>query len=774
MKTERRTGKPLPTGTEKSFSERNMLRQPAFLLTAVLLLITLIFTYRNHFNNPFEFDDAHTIVNNSAIRSLHNIPAFFTDTRTTSSLPANQIYRPGLTALNAIDYWIGGKPEPDPFYYHVSIFVSYVLLGILLFFFLLKIFDEVKPFSGNKFFALFGAGFYCLHAANAETINYIIARSDSFSTLMIVLAFVIYQYKPGWRKKYIYILPVIIGFFVKEPTIMVAPLLFIYILFFGKKLSIADCFSSNGFRASINTLKELLPLFIFAVLLFILSKKMASDTFTPGGTSALHYILTQPFAIVHYVNNFILPVNLSADTDWMAFSNLFDDRVFVGLMVLLTMIIFSIYASTKEFLRPVSFGLLWFLLALLPTSVVPLAEVINDHRTFFPYIGLIIASVWSFALLVHKFEAEIKNNGALKFIFITIPVLILIGHSYGTMQRIETWSSAEKLWYDVTVKSPNNSRGLMNYANSLMAKGEFDKALDYYERSKKLSPGYSYLYINMAILKSSMGKPAEAEADFKFGLSLDSFNPEAYFYYGNWLLTQRRYREALDLVSQGLRISPEHTGLKQLSENLKALIAGDDVILKNALQVVKEKPTPENFLNLSLLYYQNHQYQDCVNAANEALKLRPDYAEAYNNICSAENVLGNFDDAVIAGQMTVRLQPGFVLGQNNLNAALVRKAKVDSLTSIALKNPNADNYVNLSLLYYNFACYQKCVDAATMALKYDPNSVSAYNNICSGYNMLEEWDKAIEAGEKGLKLNPENTLLKNNLTVSHKGKDASR
>jgi len=39
----------------------------------------------------------------------------------------------------------------------------------------------------------------------------------------------------------------------------------------------------------------------------------------------------------------------------------------------------------------IGFGLLWYLIALLPTSLFPLAEVMNDHRTFLPYIGFVIA-----------------------------------------------------------------------------------------------------------------------------------------------------------------------------------------------------------------------------------------------------------------------------------------------------------------------------------------------------------------------------------------------
>jgi hypothetical protein len=38
--------------------------------------------------------------------------------------------------------------------------------------------------------------------------------------------------------------------------------------------------------------------------------------------------------------------------------------------------------------------------------------------------------------------------------------------------------------------------------------------------------------------------------------------------------------------------------------------------------------------------------------------------------------------------------------------------------------------------------------------------------------MLEKWELAIEAGEKGLKISPKNELLKNNLLVSINGKAA--
>src|SRR5207302_4312131 len=107
-------------------SERILMRlrdtKPAIFGGALLSLL-LLAAFANHFHNSFHFDDAHTIVNNAAIQSLKNIPRFFTDARTFSSLPSNQSYRPLVSTLLAIDYRIGGL---NPLAYHLSIFALFL------------------------------------------------------------------------------------------------------------------------------------------------------------------------------------------------------------------------------------------------------------------------------------------------------------------------------------------------------------------------------------------------------------------------------------------------------------------------------------------------------------------------------------------------------------------------------------------------------------------------------------------------------------------------
>src|ERR671915_556487 len=94
-----------------------------FLLCAGVSALLLL-AYSNHFNNSFHFDDFHTIQDNVHIRTLDNIPKFFSDARTFSNLPTHQVYRPLLTTSLAVDYVRGNG---QTFAFHLTTFCVYVL-----------------------------------------------------------------------------------------------------------------------------------------------------------------------------------------------------------------------------------------------------------------------------------------------------------------------------------------------------------------------------------------------------------------------------------------------------------------------------------------------------------------------------------------------------------------------------------------------------------------------------------------------------------------------
>lgn len=79
------------------------------------------------------------------------------------------------------------------------------------------------------------------------------------------------------------------------------------------------------------------------------------------------------------------------------------------------------------------------------------------------------------------------------------------------------------------------------------------------------------------------------------------------------------------------------------------------------------------FLNLSLQMYNEGRFQESVVAAKEAIKRKPDMAEAYNNLGAAYNNLHQWDDAIQAEQEAIRLKPDFQLARNNLAYSMEQK-----------------------------------------------------------------------------------------------------
>jgi tetratricopeptide (TPR) repeat protein len=109
---------------------------------------------------------------------------------------------------------------------------------------------------------------------------------------------------------------------------------------------------------------------------------------------------------------------------------------------------------------------------------------------------------------------------------------------------------------------------------------------------------------------------------------------------------------------------------------LKYLAAEQKLVAQVAAAetAARTQPSPENFLQLSTSYQRMGRYQDCVAAAQQALRLRPDFAEAYNSMAAAYVSMGQRDEAIRAASKALRLKPDFPSARNNLESAKTLRA----------------------------------------------------------------------------------------------------
>jgi tetratricopeptide (TPR) repeat protein len=662
------------------------------LLAGITVLLGVSFAYSNHFHNGFQFDDHHSITNNVAIRSLSNFATFFADVKTSSVFPTHESWRPLVTASLALDYWLG--KGYNTFYFHLSTFLWFLTMLIFLASLFQAILDRVESNASNLWIAWFAAAWYGLHPAMAETVNYIIQRADVMSTWGVVAGMAIYARFPAWRGRGFYLLPVAIGLLCKAPALIFPAILAAYILLFEEG-------ASHSSRARI--LPRVAPALGLSVVFLILQSVMTPKSFAPGSISAYRYLITQPYVWFRYFVSFFLPVHLSADTDLRPLESAFSLEAFGG-FVFVAFLLFSIYLTAKRPTgRPVAFGLTWFVLGLIPTSVFPLAEVENDHRMFLPFAGLVLAVTCAGAWIAKRQLSDRPARAAITAAAICILVLC----AAGTHRRNEIWRTEETLWRDVTLKSPQNGRGLMNYGLARMSAGDFQGALTYFERALQYTPNYPQLQINLAIDTGALGRDAEAEQHFRRALQLAPNDADSHFFYGRWLDGRGRGAEATAELREAVRLNPTRMDARVLllkayagqrewalltplaAETLR--LAPDDPTARSFAELKADQapavasrpatpPGPETLLNLSLAAYQKSDFEGCIRFAQLALKQRPEYAEAYNNLVAAYNSLGRWDQAIQAGREALRIRPDYQLARNNVRWAESQKSR------LAMKN----------------------------------------------------------------------------------------
>jgi tetratricopeptide (TPR) repeat protein len=621
--------------------------------------------YANHFRNSFHFDDFHTISDNPHIRTLRNIPRFFTDSSTFSVLLTHQVYRPIVTTSLALDYRLGGGLNPVAF--HASTFFWFLVQLLLLYALYVRLFD------GSEWTALLATAAYGLHPVCAETVNYVIQRGDLYSTLGVVASLVLYIRKPSWRRFGLYLIPYVLACLSKPPALVYPLLLFLYVWLYEEP---------DPRRA----LKAVLPTLAVTAALALLLSRMTAATFNSGGGPRVPYWITQTWVTGKYFVSFFWPAHLSADYDIVPLPGFPPEAVAA-----------IVWTARRPATRTIGYGLAWFLITLLPTALAPLAEAANDHRMYFAFVGLVPAVLQAAKLLVERLDAPVRRAA------IAAACLALVAASAATWHRNEVWRSEESLWLDVTRKSPRNGRGWMNYGLTQMSKGDYARALACFEQAQIYNPAYSLLEINTAIAHGALRHNAEAEAHFRRALVLGPNEPAPHFYYGRWLLGVRRHTEAVAELEKAYAINPADlpclhvlmqayfeqqnwSALRPLAAKALELDASDPIARNYqdklasldqnlATSQAKVPQTPEGYLDLSLQYYRAGRFQDCVTAARHALQLRKDYSDAYNNVAACYNALGNWDEGIAAGKEAVRLQPASQLARNNLAWAISQKEK---------------------------------------------------------------------------------------------------
>jgi tetratricopeptide (TPR) repeat protein len=748
-------------------TDRRPRTQSVFLICWAIVWFSVLVAYANSFDNEFHFDDFHTVTDNPAIRSLTNFDYFFTDAKTFSVLPANRTYRPLISASLALDYALGHGYVP--FWFHLSTFLWFsVLLGCLYLLYE-TVLNRTDSSEAMPYLALGITAWFGLHPAMAETVNYVIQRGDLYCTIGCCAALVMYTKYPRWHGLGLYLLPLLVALLCKPPAAIFPLLLLFYVFFFE---------APEGRHRWAASARAIIPSLAITALALWLQSAMTPKTFAPSILSPWDYRLTQPFVWLRYFVALFLPIHLNVDSDLGPVPPL-SARALLGYVFIVGLAAAIWFTARRRTFYPIAFGLLWFVLTQLPTSLYPLSELENDHRMFFSFVGLMLAVVWSANLLMRRLMAPTTLR-RFRPVWIACVVLALSGYAWGVHVRNRVWRTEESLWLDDVQKSPHNGRGLMIYGLTQMNKGAYPAALGYFNQALLYTPNYATLEINLGVVSGLMHDNQAAEQHFQRALQLQPADDLTHAYYGRWLLGEGRASEAVEQERTAITLNPQRpmerdvlltalsrTGdseaLRLAARETLAAVPGDTFaasMLQSAPStgVVKE-------INQSLTEYQQGQYRESIESAQRALAIDPKSPEAYNNIGAALGALGQWDEAIANEVEALKLNPKLQIAENN-RAAFEQKKRLGN----GKPEPTADDLVNQSVALNRVGKYAESIATAQAAIKLNPRSAAAWNNIAANYEAMAKWDDAINAAKRAIELQPDFQLAKNNLAWSESQK----
>ncbi len=490
----------------------------------------MIFVYRPALSGPFEFDDGHSIRDNQAIHDLHNVIGVFTSAKYSTTMPVNWSYRPVTTFSNML-LWQVANGSPVPF--RVFKLVVFILMGILLvriWKILLPKVPEVILFAAISLFAV--------NPVNTEVLIYVSASSTLLAGFFSVLALWLYLlYRRELRV--VWLALSLLSYFTATMAKEEGIAAYAFIVFIELYLRQTD-----GKRLlDLSLLKTAVLYLIPCGLDLLLFSQMYESTqlISRAQVTTLQYFITQWRAWLRYVVMYFVPYDLNSDNLNFGFNYSLKERVvlfsLLGNIILLAGSILLWRRRKPIFL----FALMCFYAGVSPaSSVVRLAEPVNDHRAFLGYMGFSVVSVWLLNWLWSYQKSVCK----------VVIAGVAVSYCAGTRIRAETYSNGEKFWRDVVAKNPSHARARNNLGVELMAQARYKEALEEIRVCIRLQDNYANCYINAAIVAAALGDDAEAEKNFNLGIQYDNFIVLSRSFYAQFLIARGDVTKALKLLEE--------------------------------------------------------------------------------------------------------------------------------------------------------------------------------------------------------------------------------
>lgn len=560
--------------------------------------------YGNALRNGFVWDDLNLIVANPAIKSWREVPKL----PFSVLLPAAEYYRPVQALTFLLDYHLWGL---WPAGFHLTSIAVHGAVSVLLYSFVVRLFADWRA-------ALAAALLFAVHPIHTEAVTYVSGRTDPLAALFM-LAALSWMLEP--RRPLLAAAAFAIALLSRESAtvlVLLVPLVLV-------AASRADTnLRGRGREIVARCLPFLAVVAAYGVVRSIVVERVI--TRETSGLSLGARLLTLPEVVVTYLGLVVAPIHLHMERS-LPPASLGDPRTWGALAVLVAF--GAAVVALRRSAGPVSFGVAWFAVALLPVAnIVPLATFLAEHWLYVPSMGLFLAAGWT---IVHA-----APRGRSAFV-----ILVLLSIAYGarTARRNADWLDERTLLESTLEFAPDSARVHANLGRVYLAAGDVARAKIALARAVELEPSHvrSYdAYNQLGVIAQREGRPEDAIHYYRQAIELNERPAAAYTNLASALGELGRPDEARQALEAALVADP-NLAVAHLNLGNTYAVAGDlGAARKEFERAIELDPDLAlAYVNLGRVHLIERRAGQAEQAFRRALDLEPDSQRARSGLESA-------------------------------------------------------------------------------------------------------------------------------------------
>ncbi len=652
---------------------------------AAVLLLTII-TYSNSINNDFvsNRDDDEYVVENVDIRDL-------TFSKALNFFKLDSTYSDNYHPLTMLSYALEAKAfgvaSARPF--HLTNLILHLVNVCLVFYLIYAITAKLNA-------AAIVAVFFAVHPMHVESVAWISERKDVLYTLFYLgsaLCYLKYLRSRTGSRWLVYSMVLFVLSCLSKSMAVTLPVILLLIDYFH---------SRRDWRASVT---EKIPYFIIALFFGYMAVRSQSHAMVTGMALQIGYvdrIFIVFYNLMYYLVMLFCPVSLSAIHYYPEKTGGALPLIYYLAPAGILLIGLGVYKA-KKFRRELIFGLLFYLVAILPViQIIPIgASMVSERYSYVPYIGLLFILGVAFSGLAEKqFGFDTRRLYLAGKIILVAYVALFAVMSF---QQNKVWKNGITLFTQIIERYPDRSHPYISRGVAKMKANDLNGALDDYSLAIRYDAGNAEAYSNRASVQNLLQQYDLALRDCQEAIRLKADLADAYNNCGIALAEKGNYEDSLTYFIKAIEKDPGHY-----------------IALNN---VVRARCVLFNC-------------EGAMAYSDKAIKINPYYADAYFSRGNIRQALNDTRDAIDNYTKAIELDPVKSKAYRNRGVSYLQmnnylKAAEDLRKAISLDPGNPDDFYDLGVAYYYLSLFEEaCEIWNSAAVSGQPDAQAAMAQYC--------------------------------------------